>query len=204
MTGTYAGLARRVLAAPARLGGVRAVMVDGPAGSGKTTFAARLARALRVRGRSVAEIHTDDLLEGWTGLETYWPRLEEQILQPLCRGDVAHYRRYDWERERFTENPTVVVVPDVLLVEGVASARAASRPYRSLAVYVHADRTVRLDRGVARDGERLRGEWLRWMAAEERHFAADDTARWADVLVDGSPVANYDPDSEFVLLPRSP
>jgi uridine kinase len=117
---------------------------------------------------------------------------------------VAHYRRYDWERERFTEDQTAVAVPDVLLVEGVASARAASRPYRTLAVYVHADRTVRLDRGVARDGEQLRGEWLRWMAAEERHFAADDTARWVDVLVDGSPVVNYDPDSEFVLLPRSP
>src|SRR4030095_996439 len=35
----------RILAAPARLGGTRLVCVDGPAGSGKTTFGRRLAAA---------------------------------------------------------------------------------------------------------------------------------------------------------------
>ena len=43
----FAALAERVRAAPPRLGGTRLVCVDGPAGSGKTTFAARLAAAAR-------------------------------------------------------------------------------------------------------------------------------------------------------------
>lgn len=43
-------VAARVLAGPARLGPVRLVCVDGPAGSGKTTFAAGLASALEVTG----------------------------------------------------------------------------------------------------------------------------------------------------------
>ena len=43
-------VAARVLAGPARLGPVRLVCVDGPAGSGKTTFAAALASALAVTG----------------------------------------------------------------------------------------------------------------------------------------------------------
>lgn len=57
-------LADRVRAAPARAGGTRVVAVDGPAGSGKSTFAARLSAAL---GAPV--VHLDDLIPGWTGLD---------------------------------------------------------------------------------------------------------------------------------------
>lgn len=45
---TYAELAGRILRRPARLGRTRLVAVDGPSGAGKTSFAARLAAALRV------------------------------------------------------------------------------------------------------------------------------------------------------------
>ena len=67
--GRFSELAGEVWAGAARLGPVRLVAVDGPAGSGKTTFAGRLVKALQAGGATVAEIHTDDLLEGWTDLE---------------------------------------------------------------------------------------------------------------------------------------
>ena len=51
----YADLAAEILARPPRLGGVRVVAVDGPAGAGKTTFAARLATAVRAAGADVSE-----------------------------------------------------------------------------------------------------------------------------------------------------
>ena len=70
-----------MLAAPPRLGPVRLVAVDGFAGSGKTTFAGRLAEAL---GAQV--LHTDDLLEGWVDTVSFWPRLEEWVLAPLRAG----------------------------------------------------------------------------------------------------------------------
>ena len=57
----YADLAARVRAVPPRLGPVRLVAVDGGAGSGKTSFAARLAAALD----GVPVLHTDDFLDGW-------------------------------------------------------------------------------------------------------------------------------------------
>lgn len=196
--GQFADLAARVLAAPARLGGVRFVAVDGRAGSGKTTFARRLAEALRAAGAEVAELHVDDLLDGWSDLDGYWTRLECGVLAPLRGGVDGAYRRYDWHRGRFEPDWAAVAVPEVLLLEGVGSARARARPELSLSVFVTAPREIRLARGLARDGESLRGEWTRWMGLEDAHFATDRTATTVDLVVDGNPVIDHDPQAEWV------
>lgn len=200
---TYADLARTVLGTQPRLGGVRAVAVDGPAGSGKTTFARRLGTALRVEGASVTEIHTDDLLDGWVDMISFWPRLAAWVLRPLERGEPGAYRRYDWVLGRFDPQWHEVPVPDVLLVEGVTSARAQARPYLSLSVFVTAEREVCLARGLARDGEALRPQWLTWMDGEARHFAADATESQVDIRIDGSPSPAHDPERAFVRLPAA-
>src|SRR4051812_7477988 len=93
---SYADLAQSIMGSPARLGPVRLVAVDGFAGSGKTTFADRLAREL-----TAGVLHTDDFLAGWTDLAGFWPRLEAGVLEPLRHGRPGRYRRYDWLHERF-------------------------------------------------------------------------------------------------------
>jgi hypothetical protein len=193
-------LAAAVLAAPPRLGPVRFVGVDGPAGSGKTTFAARLARALRDRGSAVVEIHTDDLLEGWTDMVSFWPRLREWILEPLQHNVPGRYRTYNWTERRFNDEWIALSVPDVLILEGVTAARAEASPYQSLSVFMVADADLRLDRGIERDGEALRPEWVRWMAAEDQHFTADATAGRVDRVVDGAPENEHDPEREYVRV----
>ena len=100
------------------MGATRLVAVDGPAGAGKSTFAGRLARVVRQAGATVAEIHTDDLLEGWTDLVSFWPRLEEWILAPLRRGEPGAYRAYDWNQGRFGADWRPVPVPDVCVWKG--------------------------------------------------------------------------------------
>ena len=196
----YDDLAHRVLAAPARLGDVRLAVVDGPAGSGKTTFAGRLAAALHAAGATVAEVHTDDLLDGWTDTVTFWPRLEEWVLAPLRRGEPGAYRRYDWHAASFGDEWVTVRVPDVLVLDGVTSARTVTRAERTLAVWVTADPEVRLARGLARDGAALRSQWLRWMADERAHFAADRTEAAADLRVNGAPGVAHDAQTEYVPL----
>jgi uridine kinase len=196
----YAELAETVLGGAGRLGSVRVVAVDGPAGSGKTTFAGRLAGALGAAGAGASVLHTDDLLDGWTDLRSFWPRLERWVLAPLRRGEAAWYRRYDWVAHRFGSDWQPVGVPDVLVLEGVGSARAAIRDELSHAVFVRARRESRLARGLLRDGESLRAEWLRWMADEDAHFAADGTEQRADLLVDGEPIVPHDPATEYVRI----
>jgi hypothetical protein len=183
VSGPYAELAARVLARPPRLGPVRLVTVDGPAGAGKTTFADRLVAAL---GDAATVVHMDDLYAGWHDIEGCWPRVEEWLLAPLRAGRPARVRHYDWHEGRFVEQEHEVPPRPVLVLEGVGSGRRAVAAETTLAVWVDAPPDLRLARGVERDGEELRGEWLRWQAEEAAHFAREGTRGRAELVVDGT------------------
>lgn len=180
------GLAGRVSRADPLLGPVRLVCVDGPAGSGKTTLADALARALRGAGSgAVAVIHLDDLYEGWSGLGGVWDRVEAQLLGPLGRGEPARWQRYDWVEGRFAEWHDLPV-PDVLVLEGCGSAPRDVDGRAVLRLFVEAPPRLRLRRGLDRDGEAMRAEWVRWQVLEAAHFATEQTRERADVVVDGT------------------
>ncbi len=53
-------------------------------------------------------------------------------------------------------------------------------------VWVEAPSVVRLERGVARDGEHMRSHWLTWAEQEEAMFERERTRERADVVVDGT------------------
>ncbi len=192
----YADLARAIRAAPPLLGPVRLVAVDGPAGSGKTTFAGRVATALG--GAPV--VHVDDLLEGWGDLRLFWGRVERWLLAPLRRGEPGRYRCYDWHAGRFAGDWIDIPPVGVVVFEGVSSARAAIRPELTESVFVTAPRSLRLDRGLQRDGIAMRPEWERWMAEEDAHFAADGTESAVRLVVDGASRVGHDRESEYVRL----
>ena len=176
---SVSALADLVRARPPRLGPVRLVCVDGPAGSGKTTLAELLAGAL-----GAVVLHLDDLYEGWSGLDGVFDRLDEQVLTPLAAGRPGRYQRYDWEAGRFAEWRDVPV-PEFLVVEGCGSAPLALGDRAVLLAWVEAPESTRLLRGLARDGEHMRAEWLRWQRLEEVHFARERTRDRAEVVVDG-------------------
>ena len=177
-------IASRALAAPARLGPVRLVSIDGPAGSGKTTTASLVARDATELGATAAVLHLDDLYEGWAGLEgTLWPRLSAQVLEPLRRGRPGRYQRYDWPTGAFAEWVDLEV-PELLVLEGCGSGRRAVDPLAVVRVWVEAPADLRLERGLARDGVEAREHWVTWMSDEAEHFARERTRERADVLLD--------------------
>ncbi|MDN4175484.1 4-amino-4-deoxy-L-arabinose transferase [Nocardioides sp. SOB77] len=161
------------------LGAGRLVCVDGPAGSGKTTLAGRVAA---MTGAPV--VHMDDLYEGWDGLPGVAAQLGT-LLRPLARGETGHYRRFDWHADAYAE--TVAVAPAPLLVlEGVGAGTAAYAASMTVLVWVEAPPDLRLTRGLERDGAEAEPHWRRWTVAEAAHFAADRTRERADLLVDGT------------------
>jgi len=196
---SFAELAEQVLNRPPRLGGVRMVAVDGPSGAGKTTFAERLAGALRALGTETGVVHTDELLDGWDDQFTFWTRLDESVLKPLAHGEPGRHPVYDWALGRF-DMVREVPVPEVLIVEGASSARPSAYPRLSFSIFIDADRELRLARVLARDGPAVEAPLRRWMAAEERHFAVAGTAEHADRLVDGVAPVGHDPESRYVRL----
>jgi len=177
--GSLDALAARIAGLAPSCGPVRLVAVDGHAGSGKTTFAGRLAAALG--GAPV--VHLDDLAThaepfGWVG------RLREQVLEPLARGQDAEHRVYDWVLRRFEETRPVPAAP-VVLVEGVGAGRRELRPWLARLVWMELDAHSARARGELRDGPELAEFWAGWARAEQTHFAADPSRPYADLRVDG-------------------
>jgi uridine kinase len=158
-------------------GAPRIIGVDGHAGAGKSTLAARL--AVELGGAPI--VHTDDLATheepfAWTA------RLARQVLVPLSGGRGAVHQVYDWTARAFTGERTVPAAPYVVL-EGVGAGRLAVRPYLALLLWLEVAPAEARRRGLRRDGQELARFWTGWTRAEDAHFAADPTRPFADLLV---------------------
>lgn len=167
----------RALAAPPTLGEGRLICVDGLAGSGKTT----LARSLAALAPEAVVLGTDEMLEGWRGLPGLG-RSIEALLRPLAAGRPGTWRRWDWYADGWAETVTVEPAP-LLVLEGVGSAAASYDDLVTLLVWMEADRDVRLERGLARDGAEHRQHWLTWLEDEAALHAREDTRARADVVL---------------------
>ncbi|MFF8847248.1 uridine kinase [Streptomyces sp. NPDC015127] len=172
-------LAAQLRALAPSCGPVRLVAVDGHAGSGKSTFAARLAAAFG--GAEVPVLHLDDLATheeffAWTG------RMLDEVIAPLSRGRTALFHPYDWNLRRFLEPRPLPAAP-VVLVEGVGAGRRALRPHLARLLWMDRAAEDSWSRGRQRDGAGLRAFWDGWTAAETRHFSADPSRPHADILV---------------------
>ena len=72
------------------------------------------------------------------------------------------------------------------MVEGVCALHRMFRDDYDVRVWVDAPYDVRLERGVARDGEEARATWVEgWIPMDERYVERDDPISCAHVVVDG-------------------
>jgi uridine kinase len=200
---SIAELADAIRNTPARCGGVRVVLIDGPAGSGKTTLANRLAVAMGGTasagagtfdpdaplgaGAPVQILHGDDMYEGWSGLATLDTILLDQVLEPLAAGDAAGFRMWDWVADR--RSHAIPVTPrQVLIIEGVGVALPRARELASLTIWVEAPWEVRLQRGQARDGNDydVTEKWRTFDEEEQAVHERSGTRGAADFRVDGT------------------
>ncbi|MEU0301671.1 hypothetical protein ABZ252_19735 [Streptomyces sp. NPDC006175] len=169
--------ARRLRSLVPSCGPVRLIAVDGHAGSGKSTFADRLAAALG--GAPVLrldDLATHEELFAWTD------RLRAQVLGPLSRGEPARYAPYDWTARRFGPPRTLDPAP-VVLIEGVGAGRTAVRPFLAGLLWIEGESAASWEQGRLRDGPGLSEFWDGWTVAEHRHFADDPSYPFAHAVI---------------------
>src|SRR5439155_26571221 len=132
----------------------RLIGVDGCGGAGKTTFAQRLARH---GDDGWPIVHTDDFATHDEPIE-WWPRMLEQVIEPLSRNQEATFRPYDWVR-RAPGDEVTVHPAEVVVIEGVGATRRAWRDRLTTSIWIDTDSDLRLRRGLDRDGEELAEFW---------------------------------------------
>jgi hypothetical protein len=156
--------------------GERLILVDGPAGAGKTTFATGLAAGL---GAPV--VHLDDLYLGWSWLEGAFERLVELVLAPWRAGREARFRAYDWAAGG-PGGPWVAVPPGGrLVVEGCGCAPAAAEAFSPLIIWLDGPPALRLAAALERDGAWEAPHLAAWEAATRAHFERERTEERAHI-----------------------
>jgi len=156
------------------------IAIDGPGGAGKSSFAEQLSQKLG----NAPILHTDDFAS-WENPLDWWPRLLEQVLEPLSHNERARYQRYDWGTKRMAEWHEIQPA-EYLLLEGVSSSREAFRPYLACSIWIETPRNERLRRGLKRDGEIARPQWEEWMAREDEYIRCEHPEQKADLVLGGT------------------
>ncbi|WJZ17573.1 hypothetical protein CGUA_04940 [Corynebacterium guangdongense] len=154
------------------------MLIDGPSGAGKTTYANRLGEMTGWR-----VVHLDDFYPGWGGLAEGARMVVEDVLDPVDPG----FTRWDWNNSRPAER--VTLDPEAsLIVEGVGaitkqSVAAAAKLGEVHTIHITAASDARFRRAIARDPG-YRAWWQMWARQEEAHFsgdgdvAAEETITW--------------------------
>lgn len=168
---TYAEVLTRLCAKPQQ-SGIVLVGVDGRSGSGKSTFAANLARA----AAHVAVIHTDDI--AWHhGFFDWHELLVGGLLLPLRRdGPPIAYRPPAWDVHHRSGSIEVPSNTEVLVVEGVGACRERLNPWFDATVWVQSDADLAYRRVLARGDDPV--EFVNDWTAQEIPFLTRDRP-WA-------------------------
>ncbi len=150
------------------------VLIDGGAGSGKTTLARLIADHWPTSG-VVQVVGLDELYPGWGGLAA-----GARAVPDLIRG--TGFRTWDWRSSAPGDwrrlNPA-----QPLVVEGCGAITAASKALAGLAIWLEMDEATRRHRALARDGAEFAAHWDEWAAQEAVHWLSDKPRGLADLTI---------------------
>lgn len=143
------------------------IAVEGFGGSGKTTFANKLADILG----DAYVINIDDFIVKEKLAESSWDkgafdreRLEEEVLAPITAGKSATFRKLIWSANELS---APVSVPDTkyLIIEGIASYHPKIARYYTYKIWIDTPMEIAKERGHARDGSNENAaHWALWAA----------------------------------------
>ena len=154
--------------------GVTLLAIDGPAGAGKTTLAAKLEVELSAHS-TVRTIHMDDLYNGWDGAlgQSLTDTLEE-IASAHLSDQECTIKVFNWHLMKF-DREEIIAPTDYLILEGVGAAQSVVRKAGATTYWLDIDTETGLKRVLARDGAQIEKQMRLWQIQQSIHFDLDQT-----------------------------
>ena len=154
------------------------ILIDGPAGSGKTTLAKKLEEEIKCE-----VVHLDYLYNGWDDAlgESLTSVLIDLVTDFSSKKDHL-LNIYDWAENQFNSTRLIKAAP-TLIIEGVGAGQSATREFATTLYWVEADPQIGLARVLERDGIEIEAQMRRWQKREASHFAAERTREYADLII---------------------
>jgi uridine kinase len=158
------------------------ILIDGRAGSGKSTFAEKLQQQLFRDGESAPRvIHMDNIFEGWEGLSLGSDYMVRFILNPLARKETASWQDWSWvKNERSSWREFSGGTP--LIVEGCGALTERSKEHAFLSLWLEASEETRRKRWLER--ERHLDKFDFWAAQELDFYAREKSKSLADLVIE--------------------
>jgi uridine kinase len=180
------------------------VAVDGPDGSGKTTFAEELAAAVRSLGRPVVRVSLDDFhnvravryRQGRESPQGFWQdsynyeRFRSDVLDPFAPGGTRRYRpaAHDLSTDAVLDpRPRTAPPGSVLIVDGLFLQRDEIGSAWDLSVFLEVPFHETAKRMAHRDGtnpDPAHPAMRRYVEAQRIYFATCSPQHRAHVLID--------------------
>jgi len=182
-----------------KCGQTKIIVIDGPAGSGKTTLAKSLSGLLEY----CPIIHMDEIYEGWENALSpkTFKDLVEWIINPLLENNSIEYIKYDWNLEQRIEK-VVINNSKVMIIEGVGSSSFEVSKHASLKLWIEVNKETGINRVLTRDGLHIQEQMKTWQSQESKFFIENNSKEKSDIWIDGDPVVKIDTSSQFVRTNR--
>lgn len=192
-------LVQNVNSSSKKCGQTKIVVIDGPAGSGKTTLAKSLSGLLE----NCPIIHMDEIYEGWENALS--PKtsqdLVEWIINPLLEDKSIEYLKYDWHLEQRIEK-VVINNSKVMIIEGVGASVSEISKHACLKLWIEVNEETGINRVLTRDGLQIQEQMKKWQSQESKFFIENNSKENSDIWIDGDPVVKIDTSSQFVRTNR--
>ena len=158
------------------------IAIDGPAGAGKTTLAAKLEQDLSLKN-SVCVIHMDDLYAGWENAldENLTQRLSE-IVNAFTSHIQFTISIFNWSSSTFDSYRTIDPT-DILIIEGVGAGQKVVRESGATLYWLDIEPSLGLERVLARDGFDIELHMRQWQIDQAHFFESDATRNYADFII---------------------